>query len=79
MATLTVETIKQAIDDLPETDRAELAAWLNRQFMDAWEIEMDRDFSPGGRGYHLVEKVNADIHAGRFRPMFEGPPGNDAV
>jgi hypothetical protein len=30
---------------------------------------MARDFPPGGRGVHLIEKVKADIRAGKFTPM----------
>jgi len=39
---------------------------------DDWDKEMVRDFSPGGRGYRLVEKVKRDIAAGKFRPIEEG-------
>ncbi len=71
---MTVEVLKEAITDLSEDDKVALAAWLNMQTMDAWDQQMQRDFSPGGRGYHLVNKVKADIRAGKFRPMAEGEP-----
>lgn len=67
-----VEAIKKAISDLPEDQKFALAAWLNEQTMDHWDKEMQRDFSPGGRAYHLVEEVKAEIRAGKFRPMPEG-------
>jgi hypothetical protein len=39
--------------------------------MDEWDRQMQKDFSPGGRGMRVVEKVEADIRAGKFRPMDE--------
>jgi len=41
--------------------------------MDEWDRQMQTDFSPGGRGAKLVERVKADVRAGKFRPMDEGP------
>jgi hypothetical protein len=40
--------------------------------MDEWDRQMALDFAPGGRGVHVIEKVKADIRAGKFRPMI--PP-----
>jgi hypothetical protein len=39
--------------------------------MDAWDKEMQTDFSPRGRGHHIVEKVKAQIQRGEFRPLSE--------
>jgi len=61
-----------AITQLPEDERHSLAAWLNELDYDEWEKEMVNDFSPGGRGHHLVEKVKNDIAEGKARPMEEG-------
>ena len=74
---MTLEAIKAAIADLPEDAKRELASWLNRETMDEWDREMASDFSPGGRGYHVVEKVKAEIRAGKSRPMSEGKPRAD--
>jgi len=71
---MTVEAIKEAITGLPDEQKSALAAWLNEQTMDDWDRQMQRDFSPGGRGHALVECVKADIRAGRFRPLSEGKP-----
>lgn len=68
---MTLETIKEVIVGLPEDERRSLALWLNGLDCDEWDKEMARDFSPGGRGGHLVEKVKADIAAGKFRPVEE--------
>jgi len=61
------------IAELPAEEKTALATWLNEQQMDEWDRQMQTDFSPGGRGAKLVEKVKADVRAGKFRPMDEGP------
>jgi hypothetical protein len=66
---MTVETLKEAIVGLPEEERHSLALWLNGLDHDDWDKEMERDFSPGGRGAHLAEKIKADIAAGKFRSV----------
>jgi hypothetical protein len=68
---MTVETLKEAIVRLPEEERHSLALWLNGLDCDEWDREMAEDFSPGGRGAHLLDKVQADIAAGKFRPVEE--------
>jgi hypothetical protein len=68
---MTLEAIKQAIAELPDDDRAALAHWLNQQEMDDWDRQMQKDFTPGGRGTRLLKKVKADIRAGKFRPIDE--------
>ena len=66
---MTVDAIKDDISGLPDEDKIALATWLSFQTMDEWDRQMARDFAPGGRGVHVIEKVKADIHAGKFRPM----------
>ena len=47
---MTVEAIKEAIVQLSESERKELAGWFDELEEEAWDKEMERDFSPGGRG-----------------------------
>ena len=68
---MTVDDIKTAIEQLPEPERLKLADWFQEMKERAWDAEMERDFSPGGRGYHLVEKINREIDEGKFTPMEE--------
>ena len=68
---MTVQALKEVIVGLPEEERRSLALWLNGLDCDDWDKEMAQDFSPGGRGAHLVEKVKADVAAGKFRPVEE--------
>jgi hypothetical protein len=66
---MTVEAIKEAIASLSEQERASLAAWMIEQDYDKWDLEMARDFSPGGRGRQIVDQVNRDIDEGKFTPL----------
>ena len=68
---MTVELLKEEIGALSEEERQSLAAWLNGLDSDDWDHEMERYFSPGGRGGHLLDKVKADIAAGKFRRVEE--------
>jgi hypothetical protein len=67
-----LDAIKGAIAELPAAERTALAAWLAEQEMDEWDKQMQKDFSPGGRGMHVVEKIRADIGAGKFKPLDHG-------
>jgi hypothetical protein len=72
---MTVEAIKAAITELPDDERHSLALWLNELDYDEWDKEMVKDFSPGGRGYHLVEKVKREIAEGKACAMEDGFAG----
>jgi len=69
---MTVEAIKAAIEELTEPERQALADWFDELEEQAWDAQMERDFSAGGRGHHLVEKINQEIDKGRFTPLVEG-------
>ena len=66
-----MDLLKEEIVALSDEERQSLAVWLNVLDSDGWDYEMERDFSPGGRGEHLLDKVKADIAAGKFRPVEE--------
>jgi hypothetical protein len=69
---MTLEAIKEAIAGLPAEERNALAAWLTEQETDDWDRQMSKDFSPGGRGAAILDKVKADVRAGKFRRMDDG-------
>ena len=54
---MTVEDLKHAIAELALDERRFLAVWRNELDNDDWDKEMAKDFSPGGRGYDVLEKV----------------------
>jgi hypothetical protein len=49
-----------------------LADWFEQVEEQAWDAEMEEDLSPGGRGHHLVEKINRKIDEGEFTPLEKG-------
>jgi len=61
--------IKQAVDALSPEDLTKLAAYIARHDNLAWDEELDRDFSPGGKHAAVIEKVDAEIEAGNFTPL----------
>lgn len=69
---MTVEAIKNAITALPAEERHSLASWLNELEYDAWDKQMVKDFSAGGRGMALVEKVKREIGEGRSVSLEDG-------
>lgn len=69
---MTIEAIKNAITALPLEERHTLVSWLNELECDAWDKEMVRDSSPGGRGKTLVDKVKREIAEGRSIPLQAG-------
>ncbi|MBN8734209.1 MAG: hypothetical protein J0L64_26975 [Acidobacteria bacterium] len=69
---MTVDAIKEAIARLPDSERHDLVAWLNELDADEWDREMAADFSPGGRGAALIEKLKRDLGQGQSTPLEEG-------
>jgi hypothetical protein len=41
--------IQGAIEELPKDQQAALASWLTERDQAAWDVEIERDFSPGGK------------------------------
>lgn len=69
---MTVEAIKEAITHLSGPERRQLTEWFDELKEDEWDRQMEKDFSPGGRGIAWGERVKADIAAGKFTPLEEG-------
>ena len=69
---MTVQAIKAAIEQLTESERRKLVDWFKELEEQAWDSEMEQDFSPGGRGRHLVEKINQKVATGKFTPLEKG-------
>ena len=71
---MNLQTIKEQIEHLSAEERRELADWFAELEAQAWEIEIERDFSPGGAGMPFLEEMKADARAGKFQPFKEGRP-----
>jgi len=65
---MTLETIKEAIQHLPEEERRKLVGWLYAIEDAAWDEEMKRDFAPGGRGERLANEIQREISESKVRP-----------
>jgi hypothetical protein len=72
---MTVDAIKDAIAHLPEQERKQLADWFEEMEEQAWDRQMEQDFAPGGRGAHLLEKIDRQIDAGNAASLEEGLRG----
>jgi hypothetical protein len=69
---MNVEAIKAAIEGLPEPERRKLADWFEELEEQAWDKQIEGDFSPGGRGVPLLAELEREIAEGETRPMEEG-------
>lgn len=69
---MTMEAIKIAIAALPIEERYSLVSWLNEFESDAWDKQMVNDFSPGGRGRTLIDRVKCEIAESKTSPLQEG-------
>ena len=65
---MSVEQIKQAINQLSFEERAELAAWLHGWKDDEWDEQMKRDIA-GGKLDAVLREVDDDVRAGRLKNM----------
>jgi hypothetical protein len=61
--------IEEAVKELSREELAKLAAFIARQDKLVWDEELEQDFSPGGKHAAALEKIDAEIDAGNFRPM----------
>jgi hypothetical protein len=61
--------IEEAVKDLSREELAKLEAFIARQDKLVWDEELERDLSSGGKHSDALEKIDAEIDAGNFRPM----------
>ena len=69
---MTVDTIKNAIVELPGPQRQELAAWFEELEQAEWDRRMESDLAPGGAGEHLFERLQTELKAGTATELREG-------
>ena len=65
---MSVQEIKEAIQDLTLEERAEVAACLHAWDNDAWDEQMKRD-AASGKLNRILSQVDADIAQGKVREM----------
>ena len=66
--------IQHAIVELPAEDQTALAAWIVDRDRARWDEEIERDFSPGGAGMELLERVRKQVRGGLSQPLSESRP-----
>ena len=68
-SSVSLTEIEKAVKELSREELAKLAAFIARQDKLVWDEELEQDFSPGGKHAGALEKIDAEIGAGNFRPM----------
>jgi hypothetical protein len=66
----TVTEIQQAITQLSAAEQRQLAHWFEEALEDAWDAQIEKDIQTG-RLDDLVAQAEADIAAGRVKPLNE--------
>lgn len=66
---MSLAEIEEAVKGLNREELAKLVAYIARQDKLVWDDELEEDFSPGGKHSATLEKIDAEIDAGNFRPM----------
>ena len=61
--------IKTFITELSDEERTELASWLLDLDRQAWDRQIEDDFSPGGAGMKYLEEADSAIDRGDFKPL----------
>jgi len=65
---MSVTEIEEAVKNLNREELAELAAYIAHQDKLSWDEELEEEFSPSGKHAAALEKIDAEIDAGNFRP-----------
>jgi hypothetical protein len=66
----TISEIQAAIAKLSPAEKIELERWFAELQADAWDAQIEEDIK-AGRLDHLIAQAEADIAAGRTRPLDE--------
>lgn len=69
---MTLRAIKEAIEHLPQEERRKLAGWFEGMEEAAWDEDLKRDFSPGGKGEKLAKELQQEIFQGKAQPLEAG-------
>jgi hypothetical protein len=66
----TLAEIRAEIEKLTSSEQRELAQWFAEMQADAWDVQIEDDIQ-AGRLDHLIVQAEADIAAGRTKPLDE--------
>jgi hypothetical protein len=65
---MSVEKLELAIQQLPPPELERLATWFAEYQSAEWDRQIEEDVE-SGRLDHLIERAEADIAAGRSKPL----------
>jgi hypothetical protein len=60
---MSVADLKKEVEALPPGELAELSAYIAKREAADWDVQIDRDFSEGGRLCDVLAEVRDDIRA----------------
>ena len=66
---MSVVDLKREVDALPSGELAELSAYIAKRESAEWDVQIDRDFSEGGRLCDVLAEVRDDMRAGRLQDL----------
>jgi hypothetical protein len=66
---MSLAEIEKAVDQLTPEELTKLAAYIARQDRLSWDEQLEEDFSPDGKHGAVLEKLDAEIDAGKFTPL----------
>ena len=66
---MSLAEIEEAVDALSPEELTRLAAYIARREKLSWDEELEEDFSPGGKHEKALERIDAEIDSGNFRPL----------
>lgn len=66
---MSLTEIEEAVRRLNREELAKLAAYIAKQDKLSWDEQLEEDFTPGGKHASALEKIDAEIDAGNFRPL----------
>jgi len=66
---MSLAEIEKAVEKLTPAELTKLAGYIARQDKLGWDQQLEEDFSPGGKHAKALEKIDAEIDAGKFTPM----------
>ena len=61
----TIEKIQEEILSLSDSEKLKLSKWIADLEASVWDQEIESDFTQGGRGQALLDRVKSDYSAGK--------------
>jgi hypothetical protein len=66
---MSLAEIEEAVKGLNREEIAKLAGYIARQDKLVWDEQLEEDFSSSGKNAAALQKIDAEIDAGNFRPL----------